>query len=566
MSSSSTGGDSFLSPRSSVEPEQVGGQHTDDALSAAISLLDLSGAGAPPILGRASREATPASTATSEGPEPLASLTPPVATALDMVPAELLVLVQEACLEHRYLRTKDISTIVERPERLRAVKIGVAAAFARLHPEHSHRDDDGDLQRALEGLDLSKTEAAPMRRLLKGQHLDVYRSSARLRIHDAALSLAHPHVNEVPDGFVPPKTIGGVPVTPTASPSKTDTFSAGPKTYAEQLVALCQGSSSAFGSGRSEVPLHLPQGDLYLCPGSESAILGALGACCEAVDAVLGPSSPTDHEPRAKRAFVSVRPPGHHCAESEPMGFCWVNNVVVAAVHAHLRHGIDRVVILDADLHHGNGTQDIVWKLNENAEREAAKMAAGGGTPRKGRSPGKGVKVEESPERAQKRDLRLFYGSIHDIFSYPCEDGDPDMVRDASVNLAGGHGQWIANIHLQPWDDEIDFFERLYPRYRSGLLDAAERFCSETASAPDKTLVIISAGATLPRSGPRLQADRRKQGSMRASTRVPACRGMPATSPSRSITASRRTSPPLQTGSHGDGWSRCSKAATRTVL
>jgi histone deacetylase HOS3 len=96
------------------------------------------------------------------------------------------------------------------------------------------------------------------------------------------------------------------------------------------------------------------------------AIQGAIGTVCEAVDTVMD-SRP---EQRCKRAFVSVRPPGHHCGEDTPAGFCFVNNVAIAAAHgklqdshgndngtevttAHLQHGIQHVVILDIDLHHG---------------------------------------------------------------------------------------------------------------------------------------------------------------------------------------------------------------------
>lgn len=159
--------------------------------------------------------------------------------------------------------------------------------------------------------------------------------------------------------------------------------------------------------------------------------------------------------------------------------------------------------------------QDIVWKLNENAERQVAAEAAiaaasTNSTPRKSaRSPTKSkaplpTSSDPSPSSPPKRrELRLCYASLHDIFSYPCEDGDPDMVRDASVNVLGGHGQWIANVHLQPWSDEEDFFGRLYPTYREGMLGAARRFCEETGSTPGKTLVFISAGAICLRLGPK---------------------------------------------------------------
>lgn len=79
-----------------------------------------------------------------------------------------------------------------------------------------------------------------------------------------------------------------------------------------------------------------------------------------------------------------------------------------------------------------------------------------------------------------------------------CEDGDEALVQAASLNLAGGHGQWISNVHIEPFDQEAAFHAKLYPRYRDGLLGAARQFCAETAKGDDddadRTLVILSAG------------------------------------------------------------------------
>lgn len=331
----------FLSARSSVEPEQLGQPQTDDALSAAISLLDLRSSTSAP------KDDAPTPAKTEDA---VATPTP------RSLPPELAVFIQEACLEHRYLRTKDVSTIVERPERLRAVKIGIAAAFARLHPDYAAQQNGNAPEEAMDRLGLG-AEGGASKKVLGGARMEVIRSEARMALGDAALDMAHPVINKPPEGFVPPKG-PSAPVTPSASPAKgalplpkADILPP-PTSYAIQLARLCRDSPSGHGGGRSEVPPHLPQGDLYLCPGSEDAILGALGTCCEAVDSIFAPAGS-----KPKRAFVSVRPPGHHCAESDPMGFCWVNNVAVAAAHAHLKHDVDRVIILDADLHHGNGTQ-----------------------------------------------------------------------------------------------------------------------------------------------------------------------------------------------------------------
>jgi acetoin utilization deacetylase AcuC-like enzyme len=85
---------------------------------------------------------------------------------------------------------------------------------------------------------------------------------------------------------------------------------------------------------------------------SWDAILMAAGAAIDATDAVLAGEM--------VNAFCSVRPPGHHAGREKAMGFCFVNNVAVAAKYALERHGLKRVAIIDFDVHHGNGTEDIV--------------------------------------------------------------------------------------------------------------------------------------------------------------------------------------------------------------
>ena len=90
--------------------------------------------------------------------------------------------------------------------------------------------------------------------------------------------------------------------------------------------------------------------DTGVMPRSRAAALSAAGGACRAVDAVLG-------QENFHSAFACVRPPGHHATPARAMGFCLYNNAGVAALHARATYGIQRVAVVDVDVHHGNGTE-----------------------------------------------------------------------------------------------------------------------------------------------------------------------------------------------------------------
>ncbi len=94
-------------------------------------------------------------------------------------------------------------------------------------------------------------------------------------------------------------------------------------------------------------------GDTFMSPGSLAAAMRAAGGVCAAVDAVLAGE--------AGNAFVAMRPPGHHAERDVAMGFCLFGSVAIGAKRALDIHGLSRVAVLDFDVHHGNGTQDILW-------------------------------------------------------------------------------------------------------------------------------------------------------------------------------------------------------------
>ncbi|MEH3091019.1 MAG: histone deacetylase family protein [Agrobacterium cavarae] len=95
------------------------------------------------------------------------------------------------------------------------------------------------------------------------------------------------------------------------------------------------------------------EADTYASPKSLQAALTGIGAAMAAVDDVF--------KGEADNVFVASRPPGHHAETEKAMGFCLFNNAAIAARHAQKVHGAERVAIVDWDVHHGNGTQDIFW-------------------------------------------------------------------------------------------------------------------------------------------------------------------------------------------------------------
>lgn len=98
----------------------------------------------------------------------------------------------------------------------------------------------------------------------------------------------------------------------------------------------------------------LTTGDTHVCRASYEVAARAAGSVLNAVDWVM--------EGKADNAFCAVRPPGHHATPARGMGFCVFNNIAIAARYAQRRYGVERVLIADWDVHHGNGTQDIFYE------------------------------------------------------------------------------------------------------------------------------------------------------------------------------------------------------------
>lgn len=132
-------------------------------------------------------------------------------------------------------------------------------------------------------------------------------------------------------------------------------------------VEAAYANSRPRPGGTRSFRINLDRDTVVFEPGTRAAAYRAAGLVVRAVDDLLSDSPPakppaaSSASASAGRAFVAVRPPGHHAEANSAGGFCIYNNVMVGVAHAQAAHGIERVAVLDFDVHHGNGDSDIAW-------------------------------------------------------------------------------------------------------------------------------------------------------------------------------------------------------------
>ena len=178
---------------------------------------------------------------------------------------------------------------------------------------------------------------------MQGEYLETSKSVVRVYSHKAGLSHVTPpgHPEQVDRLRAVMGALEGAALMEAPLADEDDILRCHPQSHIDRLCAAVP------QRGWAQV-----DGDTFLSPGSFEAALRAVGGACAAVDAVMADGG---------RAFVAMRPPGHHATQHTAMGFCLFGTVAIAAMRAVEVHGLTRVAVLDFDVHHGNGTQDLLW-------------------------------------------------------------------------------------------------------------------------------------------------------------------------------------------------------------
>jgi len=191
-------------------------------------------------------------------------------------------------------------------------------------------------------------------------------------------------------------------------------------------------------------------------PKSWESVLHAVGAANAAVDVVFSGTS--------DNAFVAARPPGHHAEKTRSMGFCLVNNAAIAARHAQKAHGAERIAIIDWDVHHGNGTQDIFYEDQSVLYASTHQMPL---------YPGSGALSEEGVGNIFNAPLSPDSGgeTFRDAFKQRILPAVEDFQPDLIIISAG------FDAHYRDPLAQINLVEEDFDWATGRIMDLANRYC-----------------------------------------------------------------------------------------
>ncbi len=221
------------------------------------------------------------------------------------------------------------------------------------------------------------------------------------------------------------------------------------RVHDEKLIDLLFHNSPSDGYVRVDA-------DTTMSPDSMEAALRAAGAVCAAVDAVV--------DGHATRAFCAVRPPGHHATHDTAMGFCLFNSVAVGTAHAMAR-GIERVAIVDFDVHHGNGTQDIFWQTPNVLYASTHQSPLYPGTGARNETGAGNIVNAPLPPGAGRAEFRA---AFEQIVLPALRDAKPQLVM-ISAGFDAHRLDPLADLNLEADD---------YAWATSELVDIAQKFAS----------------------------------------------------------------------------------------
>uniref|UniRef100_A0A7S2WJ63 Histone deacetylase domain-containing protein n=1 Tax=Mucochytrium quahogii TaxID=96639 RepID=A0A7S2WJ63_9STRA len=202
-------------------------------------------------------------------------------------------------------------------------------------------------------------------------------------------------------------------------------------------------------------------GDTRVSPGTLRAAMLAAGSVCKAVDMVM------DQNTAISNAFACVRPPGHHATPTSSMGFCFFNNIAVGAAYARKEYGIKKLAIVDWDVHHGNGTQDIVWN-DENtlfiSIHQSHLYPGTGRITETGEFDGNVLNIPVSPENG---DSATFRQHMKQIVEPSLDDFQPELIL-----VSAGF-----DSHIGDPLGGLSYTEKDFSWATTLLLNVAERHC-----------------------------------------------------------------------------------------
>jgi acetoin utilization deacetylase AcuC-like enzyme len=182
-------------------------------------------------------------------------------------------------------------------------------------------------------------------------------------------------------------------------------------------------------------------GDTSMSPGTWEAVMRGVGGAVTATDAVMSGAH--------NNAFVAVRPPGHHAEKATPMGFCFFDNAAIAARHAQRKYGIGRAAVIDFDVHHGNGTQDIFWADKSVMYCSTHQMPLFPGTGASGER-GEHDTIVNAPLKSEDGSAQ-FHAAFENVILPQLQKFSPELVI-ISAGFDAHHRDPLASINLHAED------------------------------------------------------------------------------------------------------------------